>query len=70
VFWDGAVNPARGIEIMSITEHVKNLDKCKNADQYQAHAPPRCNWGDPCRVCREKWIAAQQAEMGRLLRQS
>jgi hypothetical protein len=41
-----------------ITEHVDNLDKCKGADKYQGKFPPRCNWGDPCRVCREKYAAA------------
>lgn len=29
--------------------------KCRYADQYKAIHPPRCNGGDPCDVCAEKW---------------
>lgn len=29
--------------------------KCKNADRYMAKHFPRCNGGDPCGVCIEKW---------------
>lgn len=33
--------------------------KCKYADKYKAVHPPKCNNGDPCDVCREKWLKAQ-----------
>jgi hypothetical protein len=35
-------------------------EKCSYADKYKATRPPKCNGGDPCRVCVEKWKARKR----------
>lgn len=34
--------------------------KCKSADKYQAKRPPKCNGGEGCIICKQKWAAAQK----------
>lgn len=31
------------------------MKKCKYADKYKAIHPPKCNNGDPCETCLDKW---------------
>ena len=31
------------------------MDKCSYADKYKAMVPPKCNGGNPCKVCQNKW---------------
>lgn len=42
--------------------------KCKNADKYQAIYPPRCNNGDPCEACKQKWESINRAKARKLER--
>jgi len=37
--------------------------KCANADKYQAKQPPKCNNGEPCVICKQKWAQAQKAKV-------
>ena len=31
------------------------MKQCKYAAKYKAIYPPRCNNGEPCQVCTDKW---------------
>lgn len=41
---------------------IVTIKKCSYADKYKAIHPPKCNDGNPCWVCREKWEAANKEE--------
>ena len=36
------------------------LGECKYATQYKGIYPPRCNKGNPCQVCRDKYERRQR----------
>ena len=42
--------------------------KCKNADQYKALQPPRCNNGRGCEACKQKWESINRAKARKLER--
>lgn len=35
--------------------------KCKNFESYKAIYPPRCNGGNPCEACKQKWESINRA---------
>lgn len=36
----------------------KRPRKCSNAHRYQATKPPKCNGGEMCQYCRDKWAVS------------
>lgn len=38
--------------------------RCKGADKYKGVRAPKCNGGNPCEACREKFQQAQSARLG------
>jgi hypothetical protein len=36
------------------------LFACKSAKAYQAKSAPKCNGGEGCMVCNQKWARAQK----------